>query len=121
MEKDNSSSAKTPRPQVQNAETKAAEPDMIGAALRGSITWHEEQGRPYSASVDRDALAEIERLRIAYGDLAARQSALHAELRQHVIFRPFGRGEEGTCIACDGEWKDGAEVHKPGCLAEAKP
>jgi hypothetical protein len=36
---------------------------MVGAALRGSITWHEEQGRPYSASVDRDALAEIERLR----------------------------------------------------------
>jgi hypothetical protein len=34
-------------------------------ALKNSIEWHEQQGRPHSESVDRDALAEIERLRTA--------------------------------------------------------
>lgn len=37
----------------------------IDLALRNSIEWHKEQGRPHSESVDRDALAEIERLRTA--------------------------------------------------------
>lgn len=57
----------------------------------------------------------------ALAGMRTENERLRAELRQHVIFRPFGRGEEGTCIACGGEWKDGTEAHKPGCLAEAKP
>lgn len=35
---------------------------LVKAALRGQAEWHEEQGRPYSASVDRDALSHIDRL-----------------------------------------------------------
>lgn len=42
---------------------------MVLAALRGSVAWHTEQGRPYSASVDEDAIAEIERLHIRLGQL----------------------------------------------------
>jgi hypothetical protein len=34
-------------------------------ALAHSIEWHDQQDRPHSAGVDRDALAEIERLRTA--------------------------------------------------------
>jgi hypothetical protein len=40
------------------------QPDIV-FALENSIQWHAEQGRPHSESVDRDALAEIERLRTA--------------------------------------------------------
>lgn len=39
-------------------------PDIVDM-LSESARWHEEQGRPYSASVDRDAIAEIRRLRSA--------------------------------------------------------
>jgi hypothetical protein len=48
----------------QDARRLVGQTDIV-AALENSIAWHAEQGRPHSESVDRDALAEILRLRTA--------------------------------------------------------
>lgn len=56
-------------------------------ALRNSIAWHAEQGRPHSEQVDRDALDEIERLRAALAERTLPEQvrkAMAGELGTHA-------------------------------------
>lgn len=69
--KDNSSAAAAaPLPSRQPSPI-AGHSRLVLSALRGAVAWHDEQGRPYSSSVDADAIATILRLQDTVAVLTA--------------------------------------------------